>query len=384
MDDDQSIYAFRGSDPSFMKRFMDDHDDIKVFHLTENHRSCEKIVKATSLVISRNRERLDKEFNAVKKGGNVLIIRTENRNEEEDTVISILNEKLHDNTEGNTAVILRTNAEVMIYDRLLSKKGLKTQNRIRQFRGLDNSFIYKDIRAFLCFVKNGYHRADFIKFMNKPLRYIQRDCLLKETVSIEEIKRYYSNNKEMQNVIDELWKWIDLASKLNIKSAIGIFRRSLKYDEHIHEMSKNEEEAQKNLIMADNITRMICDANRKGGRLIFPEGSGEIIPVPENRDELYGNKESHSIYVMTMHMAKGLEFDNVILPDLNEGIMPKKNLSEKEIEEERRLLYVAMTRAKESLYLLYTEERNRKASRFLNGLVSDQIISSNSHSSRNS
>ena len=384
-DDDQAIYAFRGSDPEFMKRFMDDHDDTKIFHLTENFRSPEKIVKASSLVISRNRNRLYKEFKAIKEGGNVFLIHTDSRKEEEDSIIEILKEKHGSEIEnGDTAIILRTNAEVLIYDMLLKKNGFETQNRIPSFAGMGNGFIYEDIKAFLNFIKNGYHRADFIKFMNKPLRYIQRDCLLSETVDVGKLKRYYSNNKEMLCVIDELWKWIELASKLDIRSAIGIFRRSLKYDDHILDKSRNEEEAKKNYMIADRITKKICEVNHNSQRLVFPDASfGEEI-ISEDKSTDKGHKNSHGIYVMTMHMAKGLEFDNVILPDLNEGVIPKKNLSEKETEEERRLLYVAMTRAKSSLYLMYTEERNRKASRFLKGFKPDQIISSNSHSSRNS
>ena len=387
-DDDQAIYAFRGSDPVYMKRFMDDHENLKIFHLTENHRSCEKIVKASSMMISRNHDRLDKEFRAVKEGGNVFLIRTKSRKEEEDSIVNILKGKYAGGTSNeDTAIILRTNAEVLLYDSMIKKSGLDTLNRIRSYRGIDNSFIYDDIRAYLSFVKNGYKRADLIKFMNKPLRYIQRDCLISETVDPDKLRSYYSNNSEMLDVINDLWKWIELSSKLDIKSAIGIFRKSLKYDEYIMEKSKNTEETQTNLIMADKITEMITEANSKGGRLVFPKSADNDTIEPNDKSVKsmdHEQRESHGIYVMTMHMAKGLEFDNVILPDLNEGVMPKKNLSKKEIEEERRMLYVAMTRARESLYLIYTEERNRKVSPFLKGLKTDQIISSNSHSSRNS
>ena len=384
-DDDQAIYAFRGSDPGFMKRFIEDHINTKIFYLSENHRSRERIVKASSTIIQQNHDRLNKSFKAVRSDGTVRLIRTQTRMEEEDVIVDILKKTGCSGGENeDTAIILRTNAEVLIYDSMLRKRGIETRNRSPKGPSIDGSFIYDDLRAFLNFVKNGHRRSDFIRFMNKPLRYIHRDCLLEETVSIDMMMKYYSNNREMQKTVEELWKWIELSKKIDVRGAIGIFRKSMKYDEYIHFMSKTAKEYEKNLIMADRITERLCDQSRLKDDFVITGGFSESDAANENGEYTAPQKESHGIYIMTMHMAKGLEFDNVIIPDLNEGIMPKKNLSEKAMEEERRLLYVAMTRAKESLYLLCTEERNRGISSFLKCLKADQIISSNSHSSRNS
>ncbi len=385
-DDDQSIYAFRGSSPGYIRKFIDDHEDTGLFYLTENYRSCERIVKASSKVIEKNKDRMGKEFVAVKEGGDVSFSLFEQRRDEEKYMVSMIR-KIRElsNVDEDIAIIVRTNAEVLLYDMMLKNNGIDTVNSGTEKKKHDRSYIFDDMCAFLSFIENGHKRSDLIRFMNKPMRYIQRDALLNETVSKEDLLNYYANNPNMTKNISEFWKRIELSSKLDIRGRIDILRRALGYDEYIREKSVTNAEYEISLKTADEIQQILSDTKQRGRYFAPPDESviKDYFKTVKKKESL--KQKSHGIFVMTMHMAKGLEFDNVILPDLNDGVMPKKNISEKETEEERRLLYVAMTRAKKRLFLLATEERNRKISSFIRDLINDdQIISSNSASSRNS
>ena len=209
-------------------------------------------------------------------------------------------------------------------------------------------------------------------FMNKPERYLSRQALYGEIVTADLLTNYYASDEKMKRLVTELFFHIQRAFELSPHLAIRYFRQVLGYDAYLEETaaSLSEKEKRKEIITAlqESFRKMkrtekVNDFLRKAEAQML-EGKKE-----ENTDV----QTTKGISVLTMHSAKGLEFSYVFLPDLNEGIIPGRSSKTKEsIEEERRLLYVAITRAKEFLYLYYTGERNRKPTRFLKKVLTQK------------
>lgn len=366
-DDDQSIYGFRGSTPGIMQRFLEDYPNSSRIMLTENYRSGENIVKLAEKVISRNAARFRKQFIATRKNGEIIYRCVETRKEEENELTNKVKELSAEETE-KSAVILRTNREVIQYRELLRTAGIPIQERTASENNIFRTFMIEDITAFLKFLYEGQKRTDFLKFMNKPEHYFTRLSLLNERVSKEEMKIYYQQNMAMQDEIDKFFQQLSVAESLSPYMAVAFFRKTMGYDKYVKQRVGNYQEFQRLTVKLDRIQNLLKDCRGK----IHPE---EFFREQEEKagKESEKPKCTKGISVITMHGAKGLEFEHVFLPDVNEGIMPGKSCITKEaLEEERRLLYVAITRAKNHLHIYCTKERNRKPSSFLQGIILPQ------------
>lgn len=378
-DDDQAIYGFRGSAPNVMQKFIDDFPGAKCIYLTDNYRSCENIISLATRVIDDNKVRMHKDFGSKKTGGTVCIKCLESRKEEEEYIYKMLR-NISKEEADSTAIILRTNREVALYTSYLKSRGIQIRE-IRKTVSIFNSKEMEDIKAFLRFVYEGEKRRDLMVFLNKPNIYLQRAAFSSETVNKDDVLKYYRNNLAMQNTLNNYFEKINLAKQMPTSLAIRLFFKSMGYEKYVLEKEKNLSNIN---VLRDNLKTISG---------IFDKYKGDIgvdAYVENMRSEYEGNKQERSISpgvkVMTMHASKGLEFENVILPDINEGVIPAKNMSEEELEEERRLFYVAVTRAISNLTIISTKERNRDVSRFLKS--NDQTlysnISSNSALSKNS
>lgn len=223
----------------------------------------------------------------------------------------------------------------------------------------------EDMMAFLSYIYEGNRREYFIRFMNKPNRFLTRSAFLSETVSEEQVKRYYQANLPMLAEIKTLFGQLRIAAALQPYLAISLFRKGIGYDRYLMERAGGDREYQSYLKQADWIQSCFEEYSGAGTVRSFVEQkaaqTGAALPE---------TIEDEGIQILTMHGAKGLEFNKVFLPDVNEGIIPGKECIESEaLEEERRLLYVAVTRAKNALTIYYTKERGRKPSRFLDGII---------------
>lgn len=201
--------------------------------------------------------------------------------------------------------------------------------------------------------------------MNKPNLFLSRQSLTREVITENDILEYYRNNREMCQKVKLLFHHFAVASTLSPFLAVRYFRKVMGYDEYLVQKSIPENR-ESFLGIAERLTDDL--KQMKTG-----ETTAEFFNRMQNSHENEKLSLTEGISVITMHGAKGLEFDCVFLPDLNEGVIPGKNSkTEEEVEEERRLLYVAITRAQNLLYLYYTNERNRKITRFLRGITVHQ------------
>ena len=363
-DDDQSIYMFRGAYSQIMKQFLNDYPDAKSIYLTENYRSGEEIVYLASKIISKNMDRFNKNFMAINKGGNIFFNELSSRKDEEKYIIDIINGFTLEERK-NTAIIVRTNMEASLYKNILKKNNLYDSDTIDN--NIYKSFIFDDIVYFLKYIYEDNKRAYFIQFMNKPNKYIQRMSLINENVNENDIYHFYKNNIDMINIIKNFFNKLKLAQNMNCKNAILLFLNSIGYKGYIKDKSKNDIDYENNITIVNRIIALFEDYNKTINldNFINSFKSYEV----KKKDDF-----ECDIKIITMHASKGLEFETVILPDINEGIIPSKNLSDEEINEERRLLYVAVTRAKKNLYIISNTERNRRLSRFLEGISFDNYI----------
>lgn len=361
-DDDQSIYGFRGSSPVVMQIFLKDYPDAQCYQLTSNFRSGQGIVRFAEKIISRNKERFPKHFFAEKSGGQVYIYHFSTHKEEEEQLIRHIKE-YSSLCLCDTAVILRTNHEAALFRELLRKNDLP----VHTFHKLPNvydSFIMEDILAFLCYLYEGHKRSDFLYFMNKPNHFFQRAALIRETVSADDLLSYYNYNSDMKQQIIKYFHYLELAKKLFPPLAIQLFCHSLGYHQYLRARSRSNEEYQQYQSVVSAIQTLFESYS-------FHQSLKDYVQKKRKEEGIRSQITlEKGIQVMTMHASKGLEFEHVYLPDVNEGIIPsKKCLTTMDLEEERRLLYVAITRAKTKLFLYETAERNRSVSRFLEGII---------------
>jgi len=368
-DDDQAIYGFRGAMPAIMQTFSNDFPDVKELLLTENYRSGSEIVDFAGKIIQKNRQRIDKKILSKKTGGNVSIIMKDTEGEESTKLVEDIN-KLTDEERKNSAIILRTNREVVRYKALLAEKKIKIKEDIPRKKSLLLHFAVQDIMAFLSFCKGGYKRCDFLKIMNKPEIYLSEHALMSEKVSEGELLQYYSMNSEMQERIKKLFIHYKRIENLHVQLAVQYIRNVMGYDEYLKKKICNQYEYEKCITRMEEFCEMAKEY-REGEKIeeFFKRLETVCISTPADSTA----RKRTGISVITMHSAKGLEFDAVFLPDLNEGVMPGRQCNTPdEIEEERRLLYVSVTRAKKYLIIYCTKERRRKPSRFIADFIPHQ------------
>ena len=363
-DDDQAIYGFRGASPGIMKQFLKDYPQGKQLMLTENYRCGSPIVFLAQKMICQNQERFEKQFYPVKKEGSVNLKCFESRRQEEEYLIQCL-KKLKQQQFDKTAVILRTNIEAMQYQELFRMSNIPVWGKPMEDTKIFGSFVIRDIISFLSFIYNGNKRKDLFGFMNKPNRYLLREAFPEERVSFSHLKQYYAGNPDALKRMETFWAQLTLAGGLSSALAISLFRGTLGYECYLEEKAANSVQKRQWISQAKQAQELFQDyvpGNDVHRYVKEKEKNSTLL-----KTDIIGNE---GVRICTMHSSKGLEFERVFLPDVNEGVIPGKRCSTKEaLEEERRLLYVAITRAEKELEILYTKERGRTISRYLNGLI---------------
>lgn len=358
-DDDQSIYRFRGAKPEIMLRFGDDFPQAKTVLLDTNYRSQENVVTHALNLISHNKERYQKQIKAAKPAETeVEYALFENVRQENLRVIRDIADAIErgENYE-NFAVLFRTNTQPRLLMEQMMEYNIPFRTRER-VPNLYEHWIAKDIFAYIRIASGSRERRDFLQIMNRPKRYISRESLDEEYVAFDVWEWFYEEQPWVAERIRKLEQDVKRLERMNPFAAINYIRKGIGYDEFL------EEYADYRRIRVDDLYDVLDELQEstKG----FDDFDGWFSHIEEYTKELerlYREQADQRacVTLATLHSAKGLEYENVYLIDINEGIMPyKKAVLDAEIEEERRMFYVGMTRAKKNLHLFSVKQLNQK------------------------
>lgn len=364
-DDDQSIYGFRGANPAVMQDFSKDFRDLNNVVLNTNYRSSGQIVRAAAKVIILNEKRMPKDYQALREGEDVKLLAFKKREDEDEWLLSLLIKNPADSLK-DTALILRTNFEVSMMTAKCISRGIKVRTA-EKIENIFSHFIAADILDYINFSLGLKERSRFLNIINKPMRYISRKSVadISGEVSEEALMNYYEGSLSNKVEIKRFFLACRRISSLSPYLAINFIRKGIGYDRYLKERARTQE---------FNEWMDICDELEKSAKGYetydqwFDLISG-LKELSKNENERKNAVVTDGLNIITMHSSKGLEFKTVILPHLNEGVLPgPKSLTDEQIEEERRLFYVGMTRAKDNLFLSYTESAKYMPSRFLEPL----------------
>ena len=367
-DDDQSIYRFRGAKPEIMLKFHEDYPDCKQVFLDKNYRSTGSIVMASSKLVGHNVQRFQKQMRAVTEMGPAITIRSFDTLAKENQ--SIAEEILKLNKEGialsKMAILVRTNmgAGSLLHKLMEYNIPFKMKDSLPN---LYDHWIAKDIIAYIAIAMGRSERALYLQIINRPKRYVSRDCFDTPEVNLELIKDYYEDKNWMLERLDKMEYDLKLLRGMKPFAAINYIRRGIGYDEYLQEYALQRR------IKVEELSDLLDELQDSARE--YPSYDKWFTHMEEYKEELkkqayeIKNNKTDSITIATMHGSKGLEYAVVFIIDANEGITPhKKAVLDTDIEEERRLFYVAMTRAKEYLYIFSAKERYNKVmqiSRFI-------------------
>ena len=367
-DDDQSIYGFRGSKPDIMLGFLKEYPSAQKIILDYNYRCAANIIDASSLVIAKNENRFMKLVKPARKDrGIVKIIDCKDRVEEVAMLIDFINQ--HSDELNDIAIITRTNRISAYYAQELADRNIEIRLRER-INDIYSTFVGKDIVAYLRLINGDMSRGNFLYIYNKPERNISREAL-DEVIDFNRIidfqKKVYGNSKE----IERLYKDVMLLKKMSAFAVVHYILYKIGYLNFLKKYARSHHLDYESL--CDNAMEILEHAKAHKSVKEF------IKSIEDYQEEIANNNASlkvpdandgkSAVNIMTMHASKGLEFNYVFLPDVIEGIVPyKKALSTEQIEEERRLFYVAMTRTKDELYVISIQQyldKKTTPSRFL-------------------
>lgn len=366
-DDDQSIYGFRGAKPGCLKLFSDIFN-AKIYKLDINYRSGQSIIDCASAVISENRDRFKKSQRASNNGyekGQVILRAFDDKEKQYSEIGKELIK--NDNIKG---VLFRTNLGMQRFASFLTEKG------IGYYIKDTNPNVYDHPAALdlLAYIKAADHNDSeaLYRIINKPTRFISREAL--STGGIEGAVSYYRNSKDVYKASERIKSLEALKRDLmflkgkSVFLQIGYIRNKIGLDKHYREQFNNKELCDEYVAVLD----MLRDDAKK-----YESPEDFYDHINNYREDYQKNQKSTDknmdIQLMTIHASKGLEFDEVYIPDVNEGTYPHGKMLDKEsMEEERRVFYVALTRAKNKLYISYLKKEEDSGfylpSRFLNPL----------------
>ncbi|MBQ8519116.1 MAG: ATP-dependent helicase, partial [Agathobacter sp.] len=346
-DDDQSIYRFRGSKPEIMLHVPKDYPEVKQIQLDVNYRCPKDVVELSQKLIAHNKERFSKKVVAWKKEG---CVRFEQFNTQRDEILFIIKEIEACLQKGyalsDIAILFRTNMQPRYLMEQLMAYNVDFKTR-DQIPNLYDHWIAKDIRAYIDIAQGSRARKDFLMILNKPKRYIGRDSLCESQVAFDEWEKMYDEQPWIAERIEKLHYDIKMLEKMAPYAAINYIRHGIGYDDYIIEYAQYRNLNKEDL--CDVLDELQASAkgfqNYQAWELHIKEYTEELREKAKKKQE-----NPNAVTLSTLHSAKGLEFKSVFIIDANQGITPyKKAVLDKDIEEERRLFYVGMTRAIDEL-----------------------------------
>lgn len=373
-DDSQSIYSWRGSNYKNILNFEKDYPDCEVILLEQNYRSTKKIIESSNILIKNNTVRKDKNLWTLNSSGeDIVYYQAINEIDEARYVVNQIHELLNKGEKlSEIAVLYRTNAQSQNFE-----KELLLSNIPYKIVGSFYFYNRREIKDLMCYLKliyNTYDDHSLLRIINVPKRKIGK-------VTIENlVNKANLENKPIYEVINsgkelEFKKLIEhfreIKDELTLTQLVDLVLEESGLREEI--INSNELESELRLENLEEFKTITSQFEEKYGIISLEEFLAEVSLVSDISE--YRNNDN-AVTLMTIHLAKGLEFNNVFVVGLEEGLFPHFNaVTNSEIEEERRLCYVAITRAKKRLFLvnalkrtLYGITKENPISRFINEL----------------
>lgn len=376
-DDDQSIYRFRGARPEIMLNFEKDYPEAKKIILDTNYRSTPEIVAAAGKLIRNNKKRFEKQIRAERENGSKpVILPFDNVYKECNYILEEIEQLIAKGlTYQDMAVLYRTNTNPRtLLEKLMEHNIPFCMKDV--IPNLYDHFIAKDIIAYINAAidfreKGVMKRGDMLRLINRPKRYISRDVFPRAEVNLEDVKRFYQDKGYVLERISKLEYDLAMIRNMNPYAAIQYIRHGIGYEEYLTEYAEYRRMKPEELY---DVLEELSEAAKP--YKTYQEWFKKIEEYGEElkKQARERQEKKDGITLATMHSSKGLEYRAVFIIDANETITPhKKALLPEDIEEERRLFYVAVTRAKDWLYICHCRERYGKetdVSRFVEEMVS--------------
>lgn len=350
-DDDQSIYGFRGAKPDIMLHFKEDYPDGKETLLDVNYRCSRNITEGAVRLIAHNQIRFDKRIVSAKDYEEPIQIHHMNTLQEENRHVL---EQIQDYHKAGIpysemAVIFRTNVQArgIVYQLMSYNIPFQMRDNVPC---IYDHFTVQNILNYVRAAMGIRDRGLFLQIINKPNRYLSRNLLTEPVVSFEEMRRQAEGKRWAIDHIDQMEYELRILAGLKPFAAVNFVRKAIGYDEYLQEYADYRH------INVDDLYGVLDELQEmarpyKTYRDWF-DGMDAYRKDLEEHSRKNAKKQEDAVTITTMHSAKGLEFESVFILEANEEMTPyKKAVKPEEIEEERRMFYVAMTRAKSHLHI---------------------------------
>ena len=373
-DDDQSVYRFRGSKPEIMLGFPKDYPEAKTVLLGVNYRSTVEIVETASRLIRHNHKRYDKKLEAARGHGRPVITCVSADAQAE--TLRIVDEikgyvqagyRLED-----IAILYRTN----LNPRLMIEKLMEFNIPFTMKDSLPNLYdhwISKNVLAYIKAARGDLSRGNILQIINRPNRYISRDALEDAAVVWDRVESFYQDKRWMVERIEQLRYDLMMLKPMPPAAAVNYIRKAVGYDDYIKEYALYRR------LKPEELMETLDQLQESAANYKTMEAWFDHMEDYRKRlqEQAQAQRAAHEgVSLMTMHGSKGLEFSVVYILDANEGITPhRKAVLDADLEEERRMFYVAMTRAKDRLHVCWAKERygkKQEVSRFVEEYLSSQ------------
>lgn len=370
-DDDQSIYRFRGARPELMLGFTKDYPQAKQTLLDVNYRCSGRILSASQNMISHNKRRFAKKITTPNPDGSPIRIR-EFDDPRQQSLYILKEIQEWEKGGGNlrqTAVLFRTRQEAGLLAELLVEYQVPFYMRDR-LPNLYDHWIARDLLAYIRLAQGrAMSRTDFLRVMNRPNRYISREAVYEKEVHMETLRIFYEDREWMWDRIDELEGHLKRIQSMAPYAAVNYIRHAVGYEGYLKEYAQIRGLDPQDLKeTADRIWESARGFKDLSQWKVHMDDYTKRLKEQAARME----QKPQGVTLSTLHSVKGLEYDKVWILNVNEGTIPyKKARLEAEIEEERRLFYVGMTRARKELVLCHVRrqfEKEMERSQFLDEL----------------
>lgn len=376
-DDDQSIYRFRGAKPEIMLGFEQAYPQAKRILLDVNYRSGKEIVEASLRLIAHNKARFAKKIQPYRESTKGVCYQVyENQQEESRAIIrNILEECEKGHSYNDFAILFRTNTQPRILMEQLMTYNIPFRTR-DNIPNLYEHWITRDILTYIRLAMGSRERRDILQIMNRPKRYITRESVDQETIALDVWAEYFYEKKQpwVAERIEQLEADLRVLSRISPYAAINYIRHAIGYEEYLKEYADYRRISEDNLIeILDELQDSSREFKNYGEWFDHMDAYTEELKEQKRQQEML----TDCVSLATLHSSKGLEYPIVYLLDVNEEIMPyKKAVLDADLQEERRMFYVGITRAKEALYVNSVKAYNGKEvkiSRFVEEMIEKKM-----------